>query len=187
LQHPSKDVRRRCADAYGPNVARLQDVKRRFDPHQIFTSATRSEGCAERMDVSRSATMAREVVKEPEINGCRFKAGEMVMLSFPAVNRDPEMFPDADRVIIDRSPNRHAAFGLGIHRCIGSNLARMEMIVALGALSRSWVLLGTSKNIRLRRDDRRLKSPRCRINGRRPFIEAIFWRLFEAATRAIGI
>jgi cytochrome P450 len=41
------------------------------------------------------------------------------------------MFPDADRVILDRAQNRHAAFGLGIHRCVGSNLARMEIRVAL--------------------------------------------------------
>ena len=76
-------------------------------------------------------TMARDVVKETTINGCPFKAGEMVLLSFPAANRDPAMFPDADRVVIDRKENRHAAFGLGIHRCIGSNLARMEIAVAL--------------------------------------------------------
>ncbi len=55
----------------------------------------------------------------------------MVLLSFPAANRDPKVFPDADRVVIDRKENRHAAFGLGIHRCIGSNLARMEIRVAL--------------------------------------------------------
>jgi cytochrome P450 len=77
-------------------------------------------------------TMAREVAKETQINGCHFKEGEMVFLSFPAANRDPEMFPNADRVVIDRPENRHAAFGLGIHRCLGSNLARMEITVALG-------------------------------------------------------
>ena len=55
----------------------------------------------------------------------------MVLLSFPAANRDPAMFPDADKVVIDRKENRHAAFGLGIHRCVGSNLARMEMTVAI--------------------------------------------------------
>ncbi len=79
-------------------------------------------------------TMAREVVKETSINGCTFKPGQMVMLSFPAANRDPAVFPDADKVIIDRKENRHAAFGLGIHRCIGSNLARMEMTVAVEEL-----------------------------------------------------
>jgi hypothetical protein len=79
-------------------------------------------------------TMAREVVKETEINGCTFKPGQMVMLSFPAANRDPEMFEDADKVVIDRKENRHAAFGLGIHRCVGSNLARLELTVAVEEL-----------------------------------------------------
>ena len=79
-------------------------------------------------------TMAREVVKETSINGCTFKPGEMVLLSFPAACRDPEMFADADKVVIDRKENRHAAFGLGIHRCVGSNLARMEMTVAVEEL-----------------------------------------------------
>jgi cytochrome P450 len=55
----------------------------------------------------------------------------MVLLSFPAANRDPAVFPDADAVIIDRKENRHVAFGLGIHRCIGSNLARMNMVIAI--------------------------------------------------------
>jgi cytochrome P450 len=76
-------------------------------------------------------TMAREVMKETTVSGCPVKPGNMVLLSFPAANRDPAMFPDADKVIIDRKENRHAAFGLGIHRCVGSNLARMEMTVAL--------------------------------------------------------
>jgi cytochrome P450 len=57
--------------------------------------------------------------------------GEHILLSFPAANRDPTVFADPDKVIIDRQDNRHAAFGLGIHRCIGSNLARMEIQVAI--------------------------------------------------------
>jgi cytochrome P450 len=76
-------------------------------------------------------TMAREVMKETTISGCPIKPGNMVLLSFPAANRDPAMFPDAEKVVLDRKENRHAAFGLGIHRCVGSNLARMEMTVAL--------------------------------------------------------
>jgi cytochrome P450 len=76
-------------------------------------------------------TMGRLVAKEKNLNGCTFKQGEMVMLSFPAANRDPAIFRDADQVVIDRKENRHAAFGLGIHRCVGSNLARMEMTVAV--------------------------------------------------------
>ena len=75
--------------------------------------------------------MDRKVAKETTVGGCPFKEREMVLLSFPAANRDPEVFPQADRVLIDRAQNRHAAFGLGIDRCIGSNLARMEITVAL--------------------------------------------------------
>jgi cytochrome P450 len=59
------------------------------------------------------------------------KRGDSVLLPFPAANRDPEVFPDADKVIIDREENRHVAFGLGIHRCLGSNLARLELRVAV--------------------------------------------------------
>ena len=76
-------------------------------------------------------TMAREVVKETTVGGCTFREKGQVLLSFPAANRDPAVFPEADRVIIDRAENRHAAFGLGRHRCLGSNLARLEMSVAL--------------------------------------------------------
>ncbi|WP_027583001.1 cytochrome P450 [Bradyrhizobium sp. Ai1a-2] len=76
-------------------------------------------------------TVGREIVKETEIAGCPLKVGEMVLLPFGAANRDPDIFPDAERVVIDRAQNPHAAFGLGIHRCIGATLARMEMRVAL--------------------------------------------------------
>jgi hypothetical protein len=75
--------------------------------------------------------MARKVAQDVELSGCRMKAGEWVLLPFPAANRDPEKFADAETVILDRLENRHSAFGLGIHRCLGSNLARMELRVAL--------------------------------------------------------
>lgn len=76
-------------------------------------------------------TMARLVKDDFAFNGYPMKAEEWVLLSFPAANRDPEFFDRAGEVIIDRQPNRHAAFGLGIHRCAGSHLARMELLVAL--------------------------------------------------------
>ena len=76
-------------------------------------------------------TMARVVTEDVEFEGCPMKAGDKVLLNFPAANRDPEVFEDADRVILDREINRHVAFGSGIHRCAGSNLARMELRVAL--------------------------------------------------------
>jgi cytochrome P450 len=76
-------------------------------------------------------TMARLVKEDVELGGVEMKKEDWVLLPFPAANRDPERFEDADQVIIDRQVNRHAAFGLGIHRCVGSHLARMELRVAL--------------------------------------------------------
>jgi hypothetical protein len=76
-------------------------------------------------------TMGRIVAADVEVAGCPMKAGDRVLLNFPAANRDPDAFPEADTVVIDRAQNRHAAFGLGIHRCAGSNLARMELRVAI--------------------------------------------------------
>ena len=76
-------------------------------------------------------TMARLADEGAEIAGCPIPAGDRVLLHFGAANHDPEAFPDADRVVLDREVNRHVAFGAGIHRCAGSNLARMELRVAL--------------------------------------------------------
>ena len=76
-------------------------------------------------------TMAREVLDDVEAVGCPMHAGDKVLMSFPAANRDPAHFDDPDTFVIDRQHNRHVAFGKGIHRCLGSNLARMELKVAL--------------------------------------------------------
>ncbi len=76
-------------------------------------------------------TMARLVKRDTEWNGCKMKAEEWVLLPFPSANRDPAAFADPNRIDIDRQVNRHAAFGLGIHRCAGSYLARMELRVAV--------------------------------------------------------
>ena len=76
-------------------------------------------------------TMARLVNADMEYLGCPMKEYDWILLGFPAANRDPTVFKDADKFIIDRAENRHVAFGLGIHRCVGSNLARMELRVAI--------------------------------------------------------
>jgi cytochrome P450 len=76
-------------------------------------------------------TMARLVKEDMNWHGVDMKAEDWILLSFPAANRDPAQFDRAAEVVIDREVNRHAAFGLGIHRCLGSHLARMELRIAL--------------------------------------------------------
>jgi cytochrome P450 len=76
-------------------------------------------------------SMARVVSQDVEYKGCPMHEGDKVIMSFPAANRDPEVFENPDEIVIDRAENRHIAFGVGIHRCAGSNLARMEMQVAI--------------------------------------------------------
>jgi hypothetical protein len=76
-------------------------------------------------------TMARLVKQDMVWGGVEMKEDDWILLSFPAANRDPDRFERADEVVIDREINKHAAFGLGIHRCVGSHLARMELRVAL--------------------------------------------------------
>jgi cytochrome P450 len=76
-------------------------------------------------------TMARIVTKDVEVEGVTMRRGDWTLLPFPAANRDPLVFERPDEVLLDREVNRHAAFGLGIHRCLGSNLARLELGVAI--------------------------------------------------------
>jgi cytochrome P450 len=76
-------------------------------------------------------TMARNAAEDIEYGGVKFKKGDKILMNFPGANHDPDHFEDAHEVHLDRQRNRHVAFGIGIHRCAGSNLARMEMEVAL--------------------------------------------------------
>ncbi|MFN0090761.1 MAG: cytochrome P450 [Acidimicrobiales bacterium] len=78
-------------------------------------------------------TIARLITEDAEVAGCPVKAGERVLLAYPSANRDPEVFDRPDEVVLDRAHNRHLSFGVGVHRCLGSNLARMELAVSLGA------------------------------------------------------
>jgi len=79
-------------------------------------------------------TVTRTTTTATVLGGHRIEAGDPLLVMLPCANRDEDRFPDADRVILDRTPNRHLAFGLGAHHCLGAGLARMELQVALRAL-----------------------------------------------------
>ena len=71
----------------------------------------------------RRARRSRRTARSP---GSAFSAGDRMFLSYAMCNHDPTSFPNPDEIVLDRFPNPHAAFGLGVHRCIGSNLARLD-------------------------------------------------------------
>jgi cytochrome P450 family 142 subfamily A polypeptide 1 len=75
-------------------------------------------------------SFTRTVTQDTELRGKQLKAGQTIILAYPSANRDEEEYEDADSFRIDRNPS-HVAFGIGSHFCLGANLARMEMRVAL--------------------------------------------------------
>jgi cytochrome P450 len=82
-------------------------------------------------------THARTVARDVEFEGCQMHKGEKLLLSEVSANHDESEFPDAEKFIIDRFPNRHVSFGMGLHRCPGSHLARLEVRTLLsGVLER---------------------------------------------------
>jgi cytochrome P450 len=71
-----------------------------------------------------SAGDGRTFSADTQLDGVEFKEGERIWLSWAMANRDPELFTDPNEIDLERKGNRHFSFGLGVHRCIGSNLAR---------------------------------------------------------------
>lgn len=78
--------------------------------------------------------LARTVTRDTELRGAELAEGDKVLMLWASANRDDEEFADPDEVRLDRHPNRHVTFGVGVHRCLGSNLARAEFRVALEEL-----------------------------------------------------
>jgi cytochrome P450 len=86
----------------------------------------------------------RRATKDTELGGVEMAAGSYVHIGIGAANRDPAQFNDPDRLDIRRQPNRHLAFGTGIHACAGMSLARMEAQVAIGRLLRRFATIEPS-------------------------------------------
>ncbi|MEU3987624.1 cytochrome P450 [Streptomyces platensis] len=109
-------------------------------PAQLATLADRPELLPHaveellRHDSAFELTTWRFFAEDTELYGTRIPAGDSVIVSLSAANRDDRQFPDADALHFDRTPNPHLAFGHGIHFCPGAALARIELQIALGTL-----------------------------------------------------
>lgn len=112
-EHP-EDQRRLAADpALIPGA--VEEFLRFISPIQIF---------------------GRNTTRDVEMHGQTIPKGDVVALSFGSANHDPSVFPAPGRCVLDRTPNRHLAFGAGIHHCLGAPVARLEMTLALQEFSR---------------------------------------------------
>jgi len=101
--------------------------------------------------ISPIVCMRRTATRGVELHGRDIRAGQKVVLWFNSANRDERVFADPDRLILDRSPNKHLAFGWGPHFCLGSHLAKLEGEVLLEELiSRDLSLSVTGPVERLR-------------------------------------
>ncbi len=88
------------------------------------------------------------------LQGVPIRRGEMVLAALASANRDAEQFREPDQLVLERQPNRHLAFGTGVHVCLGAPLARLEGQIAIATLLRRFGTL-------------RLAVPRARLRWRR--------------------
>jgi cytochrome P450 len=114
------------------HLARDQDLQKKLREHPELMDSAREEFLRYYAPVS----VARVAKSDTEVSGCPIAAGALVMIPFPSANRDADEFDDPETFDPERSPNRHVAFGLGIHRCVGVNLARLELSIALNEFLR---------------------------------------------------
>nr|BBJ48410.1 hypothetical protein SAVMC3_10390 [Streptomyces avermitilis] len=85
---------------------------------------------------STNAYVQRVATRDVELHGQLIRAGDPVTLWNASANRDEEKFPNPDRFDVRRTPNRHIAFGVGVHRCIGMGAAQMEIALLLKEIVR---------------------------------------------------
>jgi cytochrome P450 len=78
--------------------------------------------------------LGRTAMTDTVVSGCPIPAGSRVLLAYGSANRDDTLFERPDEVLVDRRPNKHLAFGVGPHRCVGSHLARLQIRIVLEEL-----------------------------------------------------
>ena len=114
----------------------IQLIRHPDQRHRLLTDPSLLHTAVEevlRFDPAVSS-FRRTAMQDLELRGIQIAAGDKIILWYPAVNRDEEVFSEPDRFDIGRTPNDHLSFGIGEHFCLGSNLARMELRKIFGAL-----------------------------------------------------
>ncbi|MBH0779624.1 cytochrome P450 [Nocardia bovistercoris] len=86
------------------------------------------------IQLGAGTSFARMATEDVELSGVRIRAGDAVLVHMPSANRDESVFPDAEKLVLERKVNPHVAFGHGVHHCLGAQLARLELRIALGGI-----------------------------------------------------
>lgn len=126
----------------------LAIVAEDLDAQRAMRQATMGIAVEEILRLTAPVAVGRRVRNDTQLGGQTLRTGERLLNFLVAANRDPAQFPDPDQPDFDRAPNRHIAFGTGIHRCLGMHLARMEMAIGFEEL------FNIAKEIRLQRGQR---------------------------------
>lgn len=132
-----------------------EDLKKLIQSPDLIDSAVE-----EFLRAYAPVTMARLVKEDFVFFGHHLKKDEWILVPYPAANRDPAAFENPDCVQLDREINRHAAFGLGIHRCIGSNLARLELKIAIEEFIKRFPAFKLSNPSEVRWSSGQIRGPR---------------------------
>ncbi|KUN23289.1 cytochrome [Streptomyces antibioticus] len=102
--------------------------------HQPEARATALDELMRYIPHRTAVGLARIALEDVEVGGQLIRAGDPVYVSYLAANRDPDVFPDPDRIDLDRDPNPHLSFGNGAHYCTGAVLARLQIELMVGTL-----------------------------------------------------
>ena len=120
-----------CKQVQG-NVAKIDAFRRDLSPgNPALIEGAVEESLRYDGPFQRNRRIAKEDVT---IDGKQIGKGQLVLAFLGAANRDPSHFPDPDGFDIERSPNRHISFGVGVHFCLGASLARLEASIAINTI-----------------------------------------------------
>jgi len=111
-----------------------EDAQRLRDTPSLMNSATEEIV----RFASASTYLRRTVTQDSSLGGTPLTSGDKVLLCFGAANRDPTVFSEPDRLVLERPPTNHLGFGLGLHRCVGSHLAKVQLRMAFTELLRRY-------------------------------------------------
>ena len=151
------DTTRNSMTAYAYGLAKYPDERAKLEANPALIPNAVSELIRWQTPL---AHMRRTATEDTEIDGHSIKKGDRLVLWYVSANRDESVFPDGDRIIVDReNARRHLSFGYGIHRCVGARVAELQLVTLLEEMAKRRL------RVKVLREPERV--PACFVNGYR--------------------